>query len=183
MLRHFLACLQALLDRRLRTRQPLFLSVLLTVPCRDLRERPHHRSSRFCASALPACSSSPSFSCCAPPPPVLLYWPLHDMLLLRPLPLCAGCCHAGATCANFAAIGRLQTAGACDWATIRALDETLQGTWFKFPTEPELVVTSIGSRPGDSLSDLVFSLLFAKVLGRIRCELRARPCHYCTVAP
>ena len=66
----------------------------------------------------------------------------------------------------------LQGAGASEWAT-RALDETLQDTRFKFPGKPELVVTTIGSRPGDSLSDLVFSLLFAKVLARIRQILRA----------
>ena len=66
----------------------------------------------------------------------------------------------------------LQGAGASEWAT-RALAETLQDTWFKFPGEPELVVTTIGSRPGDSLSDLVFSLLFGKVLARIRQTLRA----------
>ena len=64
-----------------------------------------------------------------------------------------------------------QGGGASEWAT-RALEETLQDTWFKFPCEPELVVTKIGSRPGDSLSDLVFSLLFAKVLARIRQILR-----------
>ena len=66
----------------------------------------------------------------------------------------------------------LQGAGASEWAT-RALAETLQDTWFKFLGEPELVVTTIGSRPGESLSDLVFSLLFAKVLARIRQALRA----------
>ena len=65
----------------------------------------------------------------------------------------------------------LQGGGASEWAT-RALEETLQDTWFKFPCEPELVVTKIGSRPGDSLSHLVFSLLFAKVLARIRQILR-----------
>ena len=65
----------------------------------------------------------------------------------------------------------LHGGGASEWAT-RALDETLQDTWFKFPGEPELVVTTIGSRPGDSLSDLVFSLLFAKILARIRHILR-----------
>ena len=62
-------------------------------------------------------------------------------------------------------------AGASDWATL-ALEESLHDTWFRFPREPEVVATCIGSRPGDSLSDLVFSFLFARVLRHIRATLR-----------
>ncbi|CAE7247029.1 unnamed protein product [Symbiodinium sp. CCMP2592] len=61
-------------------------------------------------------------------------------------------------------------AGASPWVT-RALEETLQNTWFCFAGEDELVTTAIGSRPGDSLSDLVFSLLFARVLKQVRTAL------------
>ena len=52
------------------------------------------------------------------------------------------------------------------------LKSPLHDTWFRFPREPEVVATCIGSRPGDSLSDLVFSFLFARVLRHIRATLR-----------
>ncbi|CAE7404568.1 unnamed protein product [Symbiodinium sp. CCMP2456] len=58
-------------------------------------------------------------------------------------------------------------AGSSEWAD-GAVAESLQDTWFRLPDEPEVVVTRTGSRPGDSLSDLVFSFLFAKVLRQVR---------------
>ncbi|CAE7446249.1 unnamed protein product [Symbiodinium sp. CCMP2592] len=64
------------------------------------------------------------------------------------------------------------SSGASHWTT-RALEETLQGTWFRFPDDEAVVTTAIGSRPGDSLSDLVFSLLFAQVLRQVRASLHA----------
>ncbi|CAE7455880.1 unnamed protein product [Symbiodinium sp. CCMP2592] len=63
------------------------------------------------------------------------------------------------------------SAGASQWTT-QALEETLHGTWFKFPSDAAIVSTAIGSRPGDSLSDLVFSLLFAQVLRHVRASLQ-----------
>ena len=54
----------------------------------------------------------------------------------------------------------------------QAVNETLHDTWFRLPQEDEVVVTHTGSRPGDSLSDLVFSFLFSKVLKQVRESLR-----------
>ena len=64
----------------------------------------------------------------------------------------------------------LQTAGISSWAS-EAVSETLRDTWFRLPHQPEIVATRAGSRPGDSLSDLVFSFLFAKVLSQLRASL------------
>ncbi|CAE7812872.1 unnamed protein product [Symbiodinium necroappetens] len=61
----------------------------------------------------------------------------------------------------------VKEAGSSEWAD-GAVAESLQDTWFRLPDEPEVVVTRTGSRPGDSLSDLVFSFLFAKVLRQVR---------------
>ena len=66
----------------------------------------------------------------------------------------------------------LATAGTSSWAS-GAVNETLHDTWFRLPQEDEVVVTHTGSRPGDSLSDLVFSFLFSKVLQQVRESLRA----------
>ena len=57
------------------------------------------------------------------------------------------------------------------WAS-EAVNETLHDTWFRLPQEAELVVTHTGSRPGDSLSDLVFSFLFSRVLRQVRDSLQ-----------
>ena len=65
----------------------------------------------------------------------------------------------------------LSEAGANTW-TSGAVSETLHDTWFRLPQEEDVVVTHTGSRPGDSLSDLVFSFLFAKVLTQVRNSLR-----------
>ena len=61
----------------------------------------------------------------------------------------------------------LTTAGTSSWAS-GAVNESLHDTWFRLPQEEEVVVTHTGSRPGDSLSDLVFSFLFSKVLRQVR---------------
>ena len=60
--------------------------------------------------------------------------------------------------------------GVSPWAR-EAISETLRDTWFRLPNQPEVVTTRTGSRPGDSLSDLVFSFLFAKVLSQLRAAL------------
>ena len=65
----------------------------------------------------------------------------------------------------------LAAAGTSSWAS-GAVNETLHDTWFRLPQEDEVVVTHTGSRPGDSLSDLVFSFLFSKVLKQVRDSLR-----------
>ncbi|CAE7256658.1 CPK1, partial [Symbiodinium sp. CCMP2456] len=61
----------------------------------------------------------------------------------------------------------VRDAGSSEWAD-GAVSDTLHDTWFRLPDEPEIIVTRTGSRPGDSLSDLVFSFLFAKVLQQVR---------------
>ena len=65
----------------------------------------------------------------------------------------------------------LADAGSSTWAS-GAVSETLHDTWFRLPQEDDLVVTHTGSRPGDSLSDLVFSFLFAAVLKQVRKSLQ-----------
>ena len=64
----------------------------------------------------------------------------------------------------------IATAGSSPWAS-GAVDESLHDTWFRLPNEPDLVTTQTGSRPGDSLSDLVFSFLFSRVLKQVRTSL------------
>ena len=49
--------------------------------------------------------------------------------------------------------------------------EMLSNTWFRLPHQPDVVVTDLGTRPGDSLADLLFSYLFAVVLDKARCSL------------
>ncbi|CAE7570985.1 CPK1, partial [Symbiodinium necroappetens] len=61
----------------------------------------------------------------------------------------------------------LASAGSSAWAS-GAVNESLYDTWFRLPQEDDLIVTHTGSRPGDSLSDLVFSFLFSRVLRRVR---------------
>ena len=76
----------------------------------------------------------------------------------------------------------LRQSGTSPWAA-QAVEETLCNTWFRFPNECEIVETRSGSRPGDSLSDLVFSFLFSKVLHQVRQALTDAgylakvPCH------
>ena len=64
----------------------------------------------------------------------------------------------------------ISSAGSSAWAS-GAVEESLCDTWFRLPNEPELVCTQTGSRPGDSLSDLVFSFLFSRVLRQVRNSL------------
>lgn len=47
------------------------------------------------------------------------------------------------------------------------LQETLEGTYFTFSGQ-EFVRTRRGTRPGDSLADIVFKLVFARVLAEIK---------------
>ena len=50
------------------------------------------------------------------------------------------------------------------------LNETLSETWFQMES-PALIRTTRGSRPGDSLADIIFNVLFSKVLDSIEAEL------------
>lgn len=52
--------------------------------------------------------------------------------------------------------------------TIRAVHED---TWFVVGNQPDVTRTSLGSRPGDSFADTIFSFTFAKVLFQIEARL------------
>ncbi|CAE7254309.1 PEPKR2 [Symbiodinium sp. CCMP2592] len=63
-------------------------------------------------------------------------------------------------------------AGASCWADM-SLSEVLDCTWFRFRRGPQVVETSIGSRPRDTCADIVFTFLFARVLDSLRTDLQA----------
>ena len=47
----------------------------------------------------------------------------------------------------------------------------LQQTWLALPLQEDSVETTLGSRTGDGLADLLFSLVFADVLRVVRSEM------------
>ena len=49
--------------------------------------------------------------------------------------------------------------------------ELLSNTWFRLPHQEDVVVTNLGTRPGDSLADLLVSYLFATVIDNVRKSL------------
>ena len=55
----------------------------------------------------------------------------------------------------------------------QVLQETLEGTYFTY-TGREFVQTFRGTRPGDSLADIVFNLVFSQVLMEVQQELKAQ---------
>ena len=55
----------------------------------------------------------------------------------------------------------------------QVLQETLEGTYFSY-TGREFVQTYRGTRPGDSLADIVFNLVFSQVLAEVQKELEAQ---------
>ena len=57
--------------------------------------------------------------------------------------------------------------GATDWVDAAA-SEALHNTWFRFEHGETVTETSVGTRPGDNLADLVFSFVFARVLRQVR---------------
>ena len=59
----------------------------------------------------------------------------------------------------------LKTSGATEWVQM-VISEMLQQTWFSLPGQGDVVRTCLGSRPGDGLADILFSLVFADVLVR-----------------
>ena len=61
--------------------------------------------------------------------------------------------------------------GATDW--IQAIfEEFLEETWFRMPSQSDVTATTLGSRPGDGLADVMFFLLFAEVLKHVKSDLR-----------
>ena len=63
----------------------------------------------------------------------------------------------------------LAQSGATEWAAA-ATSEALHHTWFRFEYGQLVTETSVGTRPGDNLADLVFSFVFARVLKQVRQE-------------
>ncbi|CAE7548123.1 unnamed protein product [Symbiodinium microadriaticum] len=61
----------------------------------------------------------------------------------------------------------LAQSGATDWVDAAA-SEALHNTWFRFEHGETVTETSVGTRPGDNLADLVFSFVFARVLRQVR---------------
>ena len=53
----------------------------------------------------------------------------------------------------------------------RMLQSFHRDTWFQIGTRTDLVRTEIGSRPGDSFADVVFGLLWAKLLRKLEADL------------
>ena len=70
-------------------------------------------------------------------------------------------------------ISAAKEAGASDWADL-AITEALSGTWFRFQGGRQVVQTAVGSRPGDNLADICFSLIFAKVLRAVQKDLQEK---------
>ena len=64
----------------------------------------------------------------------------------------------------------LEQSGSSTWASAVTC-EALQHTWFRFEQGELVTQTGIGTRPGDSLADLVFSFVFARVLHQVRREV------------
>ena len=65
----------------------------------------------------------------------------------------------------------LKTSGATEWVQM-VISEMLQQTRFSLPGQGDVVRTCLGSRPGDGLADILFSLVFADVLVTVRSELQ-----------
>ena len=66
----------------------------------------------------------------------------------------------------------LQASGASAWMQ-RVFRELLSDTWFRLPSQRDVVVTDLGTRPGDCLADLMFSFLFATVLCQVKQSLQS----------
>ena len=61
----------------------------------------------------------------------------------------------------------LESAGSSKW-TAALIREFNADAWFNYGTSPDIAAVRAGTRPGDSLADLVFSFLFSEVSKRIR---------------
>ena len=64
----------------------------------------------------------------------------------------------------------MQQAGTSKWLQA-ALGEMFSATWFQLSGQKDVVETSTGSRPGDSLADATFNLLFAHMLAALTLRL------------
>ena len=70
-------------------------------------------------------------------------------------------------CANVLNGSVLGSADAPDWLR-RVLGVVTQHTWFRLPEQLDVVRTSLSSRPGDNLADVLCFYLFADVLREVR---------------
>ena len=61
----------------------------------------------------------------------------------------------------------IKQAGGSAWLQ-GVLQEALCNTWFQVPRQHGVIATSLGSRPGDNLADLLFYFVFAKVLDDVK---------------
>ena len=73
---------------------------------------------------------------------------------------------------NLAGTSAACHAGASEWMQ-SLFRELLSDTWFRLPQQPDVIVTDLGTRPGDCLADLLFSYLFAVVLDKVKHSLMA----------
>ena len=53
----------------------------------------------------------------------------------------------------------------------------MEDTWFQLPSQHSIVCTSRGTRPGDNLADILFSLVFSDVLTTVRCAVEESERH------
>ena len=67
----------------------------------------------------------------------------------------------------------LEVAGASPWLR-SVLREFLSNTWFRMRDQPDVVSTTLGTRPGDGLADVLFYFLFARVLHKVVDLLKAK---------
>ena len=65
----------------------------------------------------------------------------------------------------------LQKAEASEWMQAM-MSEILSGTWFRMERQADIVQTTLGSRPGDCLADIVFYFIFTRVLADVRKGIR-----------
>ena len=96
-------------------------------------------------------------------------------------------------CATVSEQNVLATVGASARAVV---SETMTSTWFRVPQQADVVRTSLGVRPGDTLADCLFFFVFARVLRDTReqlqsagldsripwCDEMLRSVHPCTTA-
>ena len=60
--------------------------------------------------------------------------------------------------------------GASEW-TQAMLFEFLTETWYRMPAQEDLVATTLGTRPGDCLADILFFFIFARVLRQVKGDI------------
>ena len=75
-----------------------------------------------------------------------------------------------AFCASLSEESAVRRTGASAWMQ-SVFRELLTDTWFRLPQQSDVIATELGTRPGDCLADLMFSYLFAVVLGQVQQSL------------